>query len=154
VDREKTLGSVDRALGGARKVSFSSATPPLVNISSVSSPRRECKKEVKGFQSCLKHCIENIARIAKRCPSNIARLSMCQVIFHLRCHYYYGHYLYCCSVATICRGSDLAKMRVLCGYTFALNAGNMRVRNMKNAGVSMQKCGFYAGMPNIPLHFT
>ena len=39
------------------------------------------------------------------------------------------------SVATICRGSDLAKMRVLCGYTFALNAGNMRVRNMKNAGI-------------------
>ena len=57
MDREKTLGSVDRALGGARKVSFSSATPPLVNISSVSSPRQECKKEVKGFQSCLKHCI-------------------------------------------------------------------------------------------------
>ena len=39
------------------------------------------------------------------------------------------------SVATICRGSDLAKMRVLCGYTFCLNAGNMRVRIIKNAGI-------------------
>ena len=39
------------------------------------------------------------------------------------------------SVATICRGLDLAKMRVLCRYTFALNAGNMRARNIKNAGI-------------------
>ena len=48
VDREKSLELLDklldRALGGARKVSFSSATPPLVKISSFSSPRQECKK--------------------------------------------------------------------------------------------------------------
>ena len=40
-----------------------------------------------------------------------------------------------CSVATICRGSDFAKMQVLCGYTFYQNAGNMRVRSIQNAGI-------------------
>ena len=46
MDRDKTLGLLDKALGGAWKVSFSSATPPVVKILSISSPRQECNKEI------------------------------------------------------------------------------------------------------------